>query len=187
MPIYEFYSPTTSKIYSFYSRSISLAEKTPLCPDGKEHKMKKLLSGFSITSKDSKDDVDNDPSTVDEGNPMDDLDPQKAELLMRELEGATSQMDDENPDPKQMGQLMRKMCDLTGEKMDEKMEEVVRKLEEGVDPEVLEEQMGDFVDDSESVDSSSSEEKEKLKKKLKRAFRKKIERDPKLYELADYI
>ena len=45
--------------------------------------------------------------------------------------------------------------------------------EEGVDPEVLEEQMGDFVDDSESVDSSSSEEKEKLKKKLKRAFRKK--------------
>ena len=60
-------------------------------------------------------------------NPMDDLDPQKAELLMRELEGATSQMDDENPDPKQMGQLMRKMCDLTGEKMDEKMEEVVRR------------------------------------------------------------
>ena len=118
---------------------------------------------------------------------MDELDPQKAELLMRELEGATSQMDDENPAPKQMGQLMRKMCDLTGEKMDEKMEEVVRKLEEGVDPEVLEEQMGDFVDDSESVDSSSSEEKEKLNKKLKRAFRKKIERDPKLYEFADYI
>ena len=56
-------------------------------------------------------------------------------------------MDEENPDPKQMGQLMRKMCEMTGERMDEPMEEVVRKLEEGMDPDALEERMGDFLGD----------------------------------------
>ena len=63
---------------------------------------------------------------------------------MKELEGAMNGMDDENPDPRQMGQLMRKMCEITGERMDEPMEEVVRKLEEGMDPDALEERMGNF-------------------------------------------
>ena len=42
-----------------------------------------------------------------------------------------------------MGALMRKMCDLTGEKMNGSMEEIVRKLEEGTDPQELEDQIGD--------------------------------------------
>ena len=42
-----------------------------------------------------------------------------------------------------MGALMRKMCDLTGEKMNGSMEEIVRKLEEGMDPQELRRQMGD--------------------------------------------
>ena len=31
-------------------------------------------------------------------------------------------MDEDNPDPKQMGSLMRRMCELSGENMDEPME-----------------------------------------------------------------
>ena len=56
------------------------------------------------------------------------MDPNQAEKIMKELEGAMGGMDEDNPDPKQMGQLMRKMCEMTGESMDETMEEVVRKL-----------------------------------------------------------
>jgi hypothetical protein len=41
-----------------------------------------------------------------------------------------------------MARMMRRMSDLTGEKIDGEMEEVVRKLEEGADPESLEEQLG---------------------------------------------
>ena len=48
---------------------------------------------------------------------------------------------DEN-DPKAMARMMRRMSDLTGEKIDGEMEEVVRKLEEGADPDSLEEQLG---------------------------------------------
>jgi hypothetical protein len=42
-----------------------------------------------------------------------------------------------------MGRMMRRMSELTGEKLDGEMEEVVRKLEEGADPDQLEEQLGD--------------------------------------------
>ena len=51
--------------------------------------------------------------------------------MMKELETSISGMDEDNPDPKQMGSLMRRMCEMS-EHMDEPMEEVVRKLEEGV-------------------------------------------------------
>ena len=49
-------------------------------------------------------------------NPFDNLDPKKAELAMRELERSMDGMDEENPDPKQMGSLMRRMCEITGGK-----------------------------------------------------------------------
>jgi hypothetical protein len=48
---------------------------------------------------------------------------------------------DEN-DPRAMGRMMRRIADLSGEKIGGEMEEVVRKLEEGADPESLEEQLG---------------------------------------------
>ena len=47
---------------------------------------------------------------------------------------------DEN-DPKAMARMMRKMSEITGEKMDGQFEEVVRKLEEGADP-LLKNQQG---------------------------------------------
>ena len=49
MPIYEFLSPAKGKIYSFFARTSDYADKIPLCHDGKQYKMTKLLSGFSIT------------------------------------------------------------------------------------------------------------------------------------------
>ena len=53
----------------------------------------------------------------------------------------------DNPEPKQMAHLMRKMSSLTGEKLPGEMEEMVRRLEAGEDPEKLEEEFGDSMDD----------------------------------------
>jgi hypothetical protein len=47
---------------------------------------------------------------------------------------------DEN-DPRAMGRMMRRMAEATGEPMDGQMEEVVRRLEEGADPESLGEEL----------------------------------------------
>ena len=192
MPIYEFYSPDSRKIYSFFARSLSCAEKVPLCPDGKKYRMRKVISGFSITGKrEEPEEIAQMPNDPDD--PFAGMDESKAHAAMQELEGAIEGMDEENPDPRQMGQLMRRMCDLTGENMDEPMEEVVRKLEEGMDPDELEDRMGDaFGDDAAEggMPGASSEEGEGdepgAKSKLRRLMGRPLVRDPELYEFSDY-
>jgi len=182
MPIYEFFCPSKGKIYSFFARSLSFADKIPLCPDGKHLKMVKMFSGFSISGNNREEPIDENGSGKDD-NPFSSLDDSQAQRVVRELEGAVSTMDDENPDPKQMGALMRRMCDLTGEKMDENMEEVVRKLEEGTDPQELEERMGDFDgQEGEGLDAENTDPVAAVRRKLG----KKPVRDPVLYEFEDY-
>ena len=195
MPIYEFYSPDSRKIYSFFARSLSLAEKVPLCPDGKKYRMRKLISGFSITGKkeDPKEalDLPDDPD-----DPFAGMDEAKAATAMRELEGAIDGMDEDNPDPRQMGRLMRRMCELTGESMDEPMEEVVRKLEEGMDPDELEDRMGDVFEDDGGEGGLPGEvsgggdaggDGAASKSKLRKLLRRPLSRDPELYEFSDYL
>jgi len=149
--------------------------------------MKKILSSFSITGT-LDDTLEKASGSADSENPFDQLDPKQAELAMRELEGSMHGMDEENPDPKQMGSLMRRMCEITGENMDGQMEEVVRKLEEGVDPDVLEDQMGDFMDnESDSENNTNEVSKEDIRNKVKRMLHQNLFRDPELYELSDYL
>jgi hypothetical protein len=190
MPIYEFMSRDTGKIYSFFAHSPSYAEKTPFCPDGKKYKMEKVMSGFSITGKKEEHPVIPEGNAEDPNDPFAGMDGAQAEKVMKELEGAMGGMDEDNPDPKQMGQLMRKMCEMTGESMDEPMEEVVRKLEEGADPDELEDRMGDFLSDEEpgGICAGSDEEpKDSVKSRLKKLMKKRMTRDPELYEFLDYI
>lgn len=151
-------------------------------------KMVKLLSGFSITGCN-----DETPEAVPESDPDDPfagMDPAKSSELMKELESSIAGMDDENPDPKQMGTLMRKMCEYSGERMDEPMEEVIRKLEEGMNPEELEDRMGDFMGDESDDGMAGFEQKdgeESMQSRLKKLLTKTPKRDPQLYEFRDYI
>ena len=187
MPIYEFHSPDSGKIYSFYAPSTSYADLRPLCPDGKNKKMVKLLSGFSITGK--REELPEVSSDSDPEDPFAGMDPDQANRMMKELENSIAGMDEDNPDPKQMGSLMRRMCELSGENMDEPMEEVVRKLEEGMNPEELEERMGDLMgneDDGESPESPD-DGNESAQSKLKRLLMKRPQRDPTLYDFRDYL
>ena len=187
MPIYEFFSPSTGKIYSFFARSTQYSNEIPICPDGKSKKMKKILSGFSITGNHSEE-TESAEQGADEENPFDNLDPKKAELAMRELERSMDGMDEENPDPKQMGSLMRRMCEITGEKMDGQIEEVVRKLEEGVDPNSLEEEMGDFSEnDDHALQDGEGITPKEFRNKVEKMLQKKLIRDPMLYEFSDYL
>lgn len=188
MPIYEFHSPDTEKIYMFYAPSLSYANLTPLCPDGDQMKMIKLLSGFSITGRNQE--VPELSSETDPDDPFAGMDPSKSGELMKELERSIAGMDEDNPDPRQMGSLMRRMCELSGEKMDEPMEEVIRKLEEGINPEELEERMGDFMGEEGDEGTPRSEDEDKedsLKSRLRKLLIKTPARDPQLYEFKDYL
>lgn len=141
MPIYEYYSPDNNRIYQFFAKTVAQGRSVPKCPDNPKFRMERIMSSFAITGggKAEKEKTGGDAGAEDEGGSEADDPRMEAAMnqLEREMEGI-----DEN-DPKAMGRMMRRMSELTGEKLDGEMEEVVRKLEEGQDPESLEEQLGD--------------------------------------------
>jgi hypothetical protein len=136
MPIYEFYSPDTNRIYSFYAKTLAQGKLTPKCPNNPKARMVKLLSAFAVGgTKKAETSV---PAAGDQaGGP----DGGRMEAAFGAMEQEFSNVDEN--DPRAMARMMRRMADLTGGKIQGPMEEAVRKLEEGADPEALEAQMED--------------------------------------------
>jgi hypothetical protein len=138
MPIYEYYCADNHTIYQFYAKTLAQGATTPRCPDNPKYRLKKVVSAFAITSGGPSDAPPPAPSAGDES--VDPLDDPRNEAEISAMEKEFDSMDEN--DPKAMARMMRKMSALSGEKMDGKLEEVVRKLEEGKDPEDLEAELG---------------------------------------------
>jgi hypothetical protein len=139
MPIYEYYCPDNHTIYQFFAKTLAQGQTTPRCPADPKFRLKKVVSAFAITSGGAKDEAaEKKPEAAGGGgDPAEDA---RMEAAMGAMEKEFSSVDEN--DPKAMARMMRRMSDLTGEKIDGEMEEVVRKLEEGADPDSLEEQLG---------------------------------------------
>jgi hypothetical protein len=178
MPIYEFYSPDTNKIYSFLARSLSYADKTPCCPDGKKYRMEKLISAFAVVGRAKE------PSATPAG--ADALADAKMEATMKAMESEFAGIDAENPDPRQMGRMMRRMSELTGEKMPAEMEEMTRRMETGEDPEKLEAEYGESFTEPPAADATPAERQQARFKSLLRR-RSAPTRDTTLYDMAEYV
>lgn len=172
MPIYEFYCPDNNKLYQFLARSLAHREKTPLCPDDPKLRMERRVSPFAVIGK-AREEAGDDPFAG--------IDDEKMENFMADMEGDMAGLDDDNPDPRQLGRFMKKMTDLMGDKTPPELREMVRRLEKGEDPEKLEADFG-HLDSEEAGDALFSQ----MMKKIKSAA-KQPKRDPKLYELADYV
>src|SRR5215210_2819635 len=99
MPIYEFYCRNNQKIYSFLARSLAYAGKTPRCPENPKFRMERLVSGFAVTGR-----AKEAPAAGAGG-----MDDPKMDAAMAEMEREFSTLDTENPDPKRLAQVMRKM------------------------------------------------------------------------------
>ncbi len=179
MPLYEFYCPDNNKLYTFLARSAAHREKTPRCPENPAFKMERRVSNFAVIGK-AKEDTGDDPFAG--------MDESKMEAMMMDMESEMGGMDENNPDPRQLGRFMRKMTDLMGDKAPEAIKEMVARLEAGEDPEKLEQQFGDFGmgDDATSEETAADGLWDTVKKKL-RGLKRGPVRDPKLYELTDYL
>jgi hypothetical protein len=137
MPIYEYYCPDNHTIYQFYAKTLTQGKTVPRCPDNPKFRLKKLVSSFAVTSGGKKDVAAEMKPSPAPGDPAEDA---RMEAAMGAMEKEFSSVDEN--DPKAMARMMRRMSEMTGEKIDGEMEEVVRKLEEGADPDSLEEQLG---------------------------------------------
>jgi putative FmdB family regulatory protein len=139
MPIFEYLCADCNRVYSFLVKSLSTA-KEPVCPKCGATGLRKMVSKFSVAT--ARKSAAPTPAPDGGGDALDDPRVEREMMkLMSEAEGV-----DEN-DPKQLGRLMRRMGEITGEPMDREMEEAVRRLEAGEDPEKIEEDMGDLFGD----------------------------------------
>jgi hypothetical protein len=189
MPIYEYYCPDNHTIYQFYAKSVAQGQTTPACPDNPKYRLRKLVSAFAITRGGTKDETaEKKPEPT--GDSAEDA---RMEAAMSAMEGEFANIDEN--DPKAMARMMRRMSELTGEKMEGQFEEVVRKLEEGADPDSLEDQLGpeDPAEDSgdpygggmgldPDMPAQKPEQDSKEPRHRFRVRRVAPRRDPKLYD-----
>ena len=137
MPIYEFYCDKCNTVFSFFSRSVNTT-KTPACPKCKTP-LKRQLSIFAKVTH-----TDNEPSG-DETPPFDE---QKMEKAMAMFAGEAEKIDEN--DPRQAARLMRKMSDAAGISFSDGMGDALNRLEQGEDPERIEEEMGSLLEGEDS-------------------------------------
>ena len=133
MPIYEFYCPDCNTMFNFFSRTINTS-KIPMCPACKTKPLTRQMSAFAFTGK------------AKESNDVEDLpfDEAKMEKAMNVLASEADHINED--DPRQAANLMRKLTDMTGMELGEGMQEALRRMERGEDPDQVEAEMGDLLE-----------------------------------------
>jgi len=137
MPVYEFLCQSCNKIYSFHSFKVS-PDKVPCCPKCSARDLQRVPSRFGVSAPRK----GGAGAGAEDGADLDD--PRMEQEMMRlasELEGL-----DEN-DPRQMAAAVRRMTEIAGEPVTPAMEEMIKRLEAGEDPERVEEELGDALED----------------------------------------
>ena len=136
MPIYEFYCEDCNTIFNFFSKTINTTKK-PKCPGCKTKTLSRQMSAFAVTGKATEDgDVDDLP-----------FDENKMEKAMQMLAGEADKINED--DPRQAANLMRKLSDMTGLELGESMNEALKRMEAGEDPDAIEAEMGDLLEEDE--------------------------------------
>jgi putative FmdB family regulatory protein len=136
MPIYEFYCPHCHRLFNFLSRSVN-TDKVPPCPRCAGKDLARRASAFAI-SKGRKEEPAKAPG------PEADVDQARLERAMESMAGEMERIDEN--DPRQGARFMRRMFEAAGVPVAGGMEEALRRMEAGDDPEKIEAEMGDVFE-----------------------------------------
>jgi len=156
MPIYEFYCADCHTVFNFLSRTINTT-KRPACPRCGRPELEKRVSRFAISKGRTE-------APESEGLPPG-FDESKMEQVMEDLASEAEGIDEDNP--QQMARMMRKLYESAGMPLSGKMEEAMRRLESGEDPDKIEEEMGDILDEEDPLLGGSGGGLRGLSRKLK--------------------
>lgn len=171
MPIYEYYCKNCHVILNFYSRTLTPA-KTPSCPHCGWRRLKRQVSAFSAGSKGGAgEDAGLDGLAIDEV---------KMEQAMEALSAEAATMNED--DPRAAAQLMRKFSKVAGMEFNEGIEQALQRLEAGEDPEAVEAEMGETLDDADPFVSAGGG-KNKIETKGNRIHQGAPRHDSTLYDL----
>ena len=134
MPIYEFYCTDCHTVFNFLSRK-SDTTRRPSCPRCGRPRLERKLSRFAISSGGRAGDDPAGPAEFDDSQMA-----AAMESLAHEMQGA------DPSDPRQMAGMMRKLYETSGLSLGEGVEEAIRRLEAGEDPDRIEQEMGEVLD-----------------------------------------
>jgi len=163
MPIYEFFCPDCNTVFNFFSSRIN-TEKRPDCPRCQRKELQRMMSSFAVIGR----------AEEENGDPLAGLDETRMEQALAGLMQEAETMNED--DPRQMASLMRRFSRETGISLGEPMEEAMARMEAGEDPEQIEREMGDLLDDDDLFSI------EGMKKKIRSGPRP-PRHDETLYEL----
>lgn len=136
MPIYEFYCEACNTLFNFFSKSVNTT-RIPKCPKCKATDLERRMSAFAVTGRAKETDGG-------ENLPFDESKMEKAmEMMAREAEKINED------DPRQAANLMRRMTDMTGIELGAGMQEALSRMEAGEDPDTIEAEMGDIMENEE--------------------------------------
>ena len=159
MPIYEFYCEPCNTIFNFFSRSVNTAA-TPACPRcGKP--LERRMSMFACIDK---------TTEGEGGEPF--LDETRLASAMGKLAAEAETLNED--DPRQAANLMRKFSEMTGVRLGDGMQEALQRMESGEDPDSIEADMGNVLDQEDPFTPENTAVKRKASKPG---------RDDTLYEL----
>jgi len=164
MPIYEFYCDRCHTIFNFFARRVNTT-KVPACPRCQKPKLTRQVSVFAVTGKASEENGAED-LPFNEG---------QMEKAMQMLAGETDKLNED--DPRQAAQLMRKLTDMTGLNLSDGLQEALSRMEKGEDPEKIEAEMGDLLEDDDPFPLKGA------KARAGTSQRKPPSRDDTLYDL----
>lgn len=136
MPIYEFYCQDCHTVFNFFSRRVD-TEKRPACPKCRRPQIERRVSLVTVLKHGAK-------SGDEEGSGLPDFDEAKMEQAFQAMAGEFENASED--DPKAMGRLMRRFMENAGMKLGPGMQEAIRRLESGEDPDKIESEMGDQLE-----------------------------------------
>jgi putative FmdB family regulatory protein len=137
MPFYEFYCEECHTLFKFFSRRVN-TETRPTCPKCGRPELERRPSTFAI-SKGQREDTGDIPN----------IDDARMEQALASMAGEMEGFDEDNP--KAAAQMMRRLFEVGGMRMGSGMEEAMRRIEAGEDPDQVEADLGEVLEEEDPL------------------------------------
>jgi len=142
MPIYEFYCPDCHTVFSFFSARVA-TDAHPACPRCGRPDLGRRPSRFAALGARSRSSEES-----EDASPLGDLDEQRLERALDSMAGEMEGLGESDAeDPRMLARFFRKFGQSAGLNPGPRMEEMLRRLEAGEDPDALEGELGGDLDE----------------------------------------